>query len=343
VTVLTARLDRRMLLRLALAAFVAGNALAATATSFHVLLVARVLTGSIHGLFIGVASVIAANLVAPERRGQALSMVFGGIAVSTVVGVPLGTLIGQAVGWRAAFIVVVALAAAALIASTLFVPSIATTGPSRLRSQAGAALAPGVLATLAVGLVLMGAQFTAFTYLAPFLQRVTGISGTTVSGFLLVFGLAAAAGTVLGGKAADRNPNTTLLAANLVLIAALGFLYLVRAAPVLVAVGLAVWGLATFAVIPSFQLRVITLAGRGSDLAATLGASAINAGIAIGSLAGGAVLSHHGPAAPTIVALIVSAIAVPAVWATRLLHPPGSVTDPLAAALTPLIESEGDR
>jgi len=155
-TMFTARLGRRLLLRLAQATFVAGNILAATATSFGVLLAARFITGTVHGLFIGVASVIAASLVPSERRGQAISMVFGGIAVSTVVGVPLGTLIGQAAGWRAAFVVVIVLAAAALAASLIFVPSVSGTGPARLRSQAATALAPRVLAVLGIGLLLMG-------------------------------------------------------------------------------------------------------------------------------------------------------------------------------------------
>ena len=323
VTALTARLGRRLLLCLALGTFVAGNILAAAATSFGLLLAARFVTGTVHGLFIGVASVIAAGLVPPERRGQAISMVFGGIAVSTVVGVPLGTLIGQAAGWRAAFVVVIVLAAGALAASLMLVPSVSATGSARLGSQAGAALVPRVLAILGIGLVLMGGQFTAFTYLTPFLQRLTGISGGAVSGFLLVFGVAAAAGTILGGKAADRSAPTALLAANLAVIIALGFLYLVRATPALVAVGLAAWGLATFAIIPAFQLRVITLAGRGADLAATLGASAVNAGIAIGSLVGGAVIARHSASGPFLVAIAVSAAAVPAVWAARFLRPPG--------------------
>ena len=327
-TAATARLGRRRVLLAALAVFAAGNILAAAATSFHLLLVARVITGSIHGLFIGVASVIAAGLVPAEKRGSAISMVFGGIAVSTVVGVPIGTLIGQAVGWRFAFVVVVALAAAALVSSVLLVPAVPSAGPSRLRSQAAAAFAPRVLAILALGLVLMGAQFTAFTYLTPFLQRVAGISGGAVSGFLLVFGLAAAAGTVIGGKAADRNASTTLLVANLAVIVSLGFLYLVRGDPALVAIGLAPWGLATFAIIPSFQLRVITLAGRGGDLAATLGASAINAGIAAGSLLGGAVLARHGPSAPLVVAVAVSAVMAPAAWGSRFVHPGSSAVAP---------------
>ncbi|HTW06475.1 MAG TPA: MFS transporter [Acidimicrobiales bacterium] len=323
-TALTARMGRRTVLCLALGVFAAGNIVAAGATSFHLLLVARVVTGSIHGLFIGVASVIAASLVPSDKRGSAISMVFGGIAVSTVVGVPLGTLVGQAVGWRFAFVIVVALAGAALVASMLFVPAVPASGPSRLRSQAGAAFAPRVLAVLGLGLVLMGAQFTAFTYLTPFLQHVTGISGGAVSGFLLVFGLFAAAGAVAGGKAADRSASAAMLVANLAVVVALGFLYLVRPTPALVVLGLAAWGLATFAIIPCFQLRVITLAGNGADLAATLGASAVNGGIAIGSLLGGAVLAHHGPSSPIVVALVLSAVAVPATWFTSFVHSGGA-------------------
>jgi DHA1 family inner membrane transport protein len=326
-TVLTGRFGRRLVLRLSLVAFVAGNALAVGAASFHMLLVARVITGSIHGLFIGVASVIAAGLVAPEHRGRAISMVFGGIAVSTVVGVPVGTLIGQTLGWRAAFVTVSVLAVAALVASLLFIPPVAGRGSGKLRSQAHAAFAPRVLGMLGTGLLLMGAQFTAFTYLTPFLGKVTGVSGGLVSVFLLDFGLAAAAGTFLGGRAADRNATTTLLVANVVLLGALGALYLVGATPVLVLFALAAWGFAGFAIIPALQLRVINLAGTGGDLASTLGASAVNAGIAAGSLIGGFVLARHGASAPLVVAAILCALAIPASWATRFLTPPAAAPD----------------
>ncbi len=334
-TVLTTRFGRRLVLRVALAAFVAGNVLAALATSFGMLLVARVLTGSVHGLFIGVASVIAAGLVAPERRGQAISMVFGGIAVSTVLGVPAGTLIGQTLGWQAAFVAIVALGVIALVASLLFIPTVAGRGGGALRMQAGAAFAPRVLAMLGVGLLLMGGQFTAFTYLTPFLAKVTGVSGGVVSVFLLAFGLAAAAGTFVGGRAADRSTSATLLVANAVLIGALGALYLVGASPVLVILALAAWGFAGFALIPALQLRVIMLAGAGGDLAATLGASAVDAGIAAGSLIGGAVLASHGASATVVTATILCALAIPATWATRFLAPPTQMsraTQPLLRA-----------
>jgi DHA1 family inner membrane transport protein len=331
-TVLTGRFGRRLVLRMSLVAFVAGNALAVGATSFHVLLLARVITGSIHGLFIGVASVIAAGLVATEHRGRAISMVFGGIAVSTVVGVPVGTLIGQTLGWRAAFAAVFILAVVALVASLLFIPPVGGRSSGKLRAQAHAAFAPGVLGMLGTGLLLMGAQFTAFTYLAQFLSQVTDVSGGLVSVFLLVFGLAAAAGTFLGGWAADRSATTTLLVANVVLLGALGALYLVGAAPVLVLFALAAWGFAGFAIIPALQLRVINLAGTGGDLASTLGASAVNAGIAAGSLIGGFVLARHGASAPLVVAVILCALAIPATWATRFFTPPAAAPGKKAAA-----------
>lgn len=208
-TALTARLGRLFLLRLSLGAFLAGNVLALAAASFDLLLVARVLTGSLHGLFVGVAFVVAASLVPSDRQGAAMSTVIGGIAVSTVVGVPLGTLVGQTLGWQAAFVAIVIVGALALVATLTFVPAVEGRGAAGLSVQARAALAPRVLAMLGVGLLLLGAQFTALTYLAPYLEDVTGVSGGLVSAFLLAFGVASAVGTFVGGgprTAALREP-----------------------------------------------------------------------------------------------------------------------------------------
>lgn len=330
ITAATTRFGRRTVLRAAIVAFVVGNLAAILATSFDVLLVARVLTGSLHGLIAGVATSIAAGLVAPERRGQAISMVIGGITVSTVVGVPVGTLIGQTLGWQAAFVAIIALAVIALAATMRFVPAVAIDGGERSRAGAGAAFAPRVLAVLAVGTLIFAGQFTAFTYLTPFLDRVTGISGGMTSVFLLAFGLAAVAGSLLGGRAADRSATATLLVANAVLVAALGALYLVGSTPVLVVVALAAWGLAGFAIAPALLLRLITLAGPGGDLAATLGIAAVNAGIAAGSIAGGAVIAGHAADATVLTALIISAVALPANWASSLLKAPDAEPDDAA-------------
>ncbi|MET9255141.1 MFS transporter [Streptomyces sp. NPDC003717] len=328
-TAATIRLPRRLLLWLALAVFILGNVLAVFAGAFGMLLVARVVTGAIHGLFIGVASAVAAGLVPAERRGQAVSMVFGGIAVSTVVGVPLGTLIGQSAGWQAAFVGVIVLGALALAATLAAVPAVGGSGSGGLGAQAKYAFAPPVLAMLATGLLVMGGQFTAFTFLAPFLEDVTGISGGAISGFLLIFGVASAVGTFAGGKFADRNADATLLVGNTVLVLALGALYLVGSNPVLVALALAGWGLVGFGVVPSLQLRVISLAGPGGDLAATLGASAVNAGIAAGAAVGGWAVSAYGAENVPLAALVICLVALPATWATRFLRvpAPGTVTD----------------
>jgi DHA1 family inner membrane transport protein len=315
----TIRLDRRWLLWCSLLIYLVGNVLTLASTSFGMLLVSRILTGSVHGLFIGVAFAVAAGLVPRQRQGQAMAVVIGGITVAIVVGVPLGTLIGQAINWRAAFVAVVVLAAVALAAAVLLVPRVAARGAQNFAAQAHAAFAPRVLAMLGVGLLLMGGQFTAFTYLEPYLEGVTRISGGAVSGFLLVYGIAAAAGTLLGGRAADRNATVTLVAANALLLLTLGLLYLLGSAPVAVAVVLAGWAIVGLGLVPALQLRVISLAGEGADLAATLGVSAVNAGIAAGSLLGGAVIAGSGVHSVVLAALLVCALALPANWATGLL------------------------
>ncbi|MEV0521999.1 MFS transporter [Streptomyces sp. NPDC050439] len=197
-TALTIRRGRRQVLAGTLVVFLAGNLLALVSTAFGLLIVARTLTGTVHGLFIGVASAVAAGLVPAERRGQAVSMVFGGIAVSTVLGVPLGTLVGQAWGWRAAFAGILALAVVALVAVLLWVPPVSGGGSGGLAAQARHAFAPRVLAVLGTGLLLMGGQFTAFTYLAPYVEDVTHVPGAAVSAFLLIFGVASAAGRSQG-------------------------------------------------------------------------------------------------------------------------------------------------
>jgi len=258
VTALTIRFGRTPLLSLSLGVFIVGNVLVVVAMNFGMLIAARVLTGSVHGLFIGVASAVAASLVQPDHRGRAIGMVFGGIAVSTVLGVPLGTLVGQALGWRAAFVGIVILGVVALAATLVFVPAVEGAGSGGFGAQARAAFAPRVLAMLGVGLLLLAAQFTALTYLTPFLGTVTGISGGLVSAFLLAYGVATAIGTFLGGRFADRNANTTLVVANIVLIGALAALYQLGATPILAALALIAWGLVGFALVPSLQLRVIT-------------------------------------------------------------------------------------
>jgi MFS transporter, DHA1 family, inner membrane transport protein len=319
-TALTARFDRRRVLRVALAAYLAGNLLTAVTASFGLLVVARAATGTVHGVFIGVATVVAAALAEPGRQGRAIAIVFGGVAISTVAGVPLGTLVGQISGWHATFAGIVILAAVALALSLAFVPRVQATGSGRLGDEARAALTFPVLATLGVGYLIIGGQFTALTYLAPFLDRVTGISGGVVSAFLLAFGIATAAGAFASGHAADRSASGTLIASNAGLAAMLGALYLAGPVPALTVLALVGWGVVGFGLVSTaIQLRVIGLAGRGGDLAASLGASAANAGIATGALVGGLVVADAGVRAVALAGALILLAALPATVASRAL------------------------
>jgi DHA1 family inner membrane transport protein len=324
VTALTARFDRRRVLRLALAAYVAGNLLTAVTASFGLLVAARAATGTIHGLFVGVATVIAAGLAEPGREGRAVAIVFGGIAISTVIGVPLGTLIGQSFGWHATFVATVVLGAVALALVFGLVPGVQARGSGRLTDEARAALTLPVISILGVGFLIIGGQFTALTYLGPFLDRVTGISGGAIGAFLLVFGIATAAGTFASGRAADRSAAGTLIVANAGLAAMLFALYLVGPVPALAALALIGWGLVGFGLVSTaLQLRVINLAGRGGDIAASLGASAANAGIATGALVGGQVVAGRGVHEVALVGAGILALALPATVASRSLRATG--------------------
>lgn len=323
-TAATIRLPRSTLLRMSLAGYVAGNVLALSATGFGMLLAARLLTGALQGLFMGAAFAAAASLVPAERLGRAISVVFAGVAVSTALGVPAGTLIGQATGWRTAFAAITAMGAVALVLTLRYVPPVAAaTGSGRLRAQARHALAPRVLAVLGVGFLLMGGQFAAFTYITVYLEQITGVSGPAVSAFLLAFGAATAAGAFAGGRAADRAPATTVAASAAVLVGALGALHLFGGSVPVAFVALAVWGLAGFGFVPSLQYLVIRLAGPGRDLAATLPASAVNAGIALGALAGGTAVRGAGADGALLTGLAVCSLALPAAWAVRFLKAPG--------------------
>jgi MFS transporter, DHA1 family, inner membrane transport protein len=321
-TALTGGLERRAMLRLALAGYAAANLATAAAASFAPLFVSRLVAGSLHGAFIGVATVVAAGLAAPGREGHAIAVVFGGVALSTVVGVPLGTLVGQSLGWQATFLGIAVLGALALLLNMAFVPRVRARGTGRLSEEARSALTFPVLATLAIGLLIIGGQFTVLTYLAPFLDRVSGVSGEAISGFLLAFGVATAIGTFAGGRAADRSASGTLIVGNAGVAAMLLALYLAGSAPGLTLLIVVGWGLIGFGLVSTaLQVRVIGLAGRGGDLAASLGASAANAGIAIAALVGGQVVANLGVRDTALVGALILLACLPATVAARSLRP----------------------
>jgi DHA1 family inner membrane transport protein len=339
-TAVTIKFGRRVLLWSALGLYVAGNLIAVLAANYGMLILARVVTGALHGLFIGTAFAVAAAVVPPERMGRAISVVFGGVAVATALGVPLGTLIGQELGWRATFVAIVIVGVVVLVAALIAVPPVPNHGVGGFSAQARHALAPRVLAVLGLGLLVMGGQFAALTYLTPYLQQVTGISGGLISVFLLAYGVANAVGTFAGGWAADRSAKATLVIANAVLIVALVVLYVGGKIPIVVALALIVWGLVGFGLVPSLQYRVVSLAGPGRDFAATLPASAVTLGIAIGSLIGGWALSGHGASGAVVTGLIICVVALPVAWLTGLLKPPTAEPEVVASGTSTGVDAQ---
>lgn len=322
VTIATNRLDRRMALVLTLVIFIAANVVMAVADRAGWLLAARFLSGSMHGAFVGVASVVAASVVAPGNEGRAMGQVFGGVAVATVIGVPLGTVVAHAATWRLAFAAIAVLAAIAIIAVYSWVPSYDSRRVDRvLGNQVRAAVAPRVLALLLIGMLLMGGQFAAYTYMAPYLHEITGIPGSWISAMLFIYGATSALGMFAGGALADRGATRTLIVANVLLVVVLVSLYAAGTNQVLTGALLALWGLVAFGLVPSLQLRIVTQAAEGSDLAATLSASAINTGIALGAVVGGWMLTEVGTRPVVLLAAGICALAFPftigtAAWPT---------------------------
>ena len=313
-TALTGRLPRKTLLLALMALFIAGNAFAAVAPGYGSLIVARFLTGLAHGVFFAIASTIASGLVSRDRESSAIAMVFLGLTVALVTGVPLGTWIGQSFGWQATFLGVVLLGVIGLIASAVLVPSdLPQSASPGLRAQARVLTSPRLLLVYLITALGYGGNFIAFTYLAPMLTDVTGLSAGAVSLVILLYGASVAVGNILGGRLADRMgpvPALTLIFAGLaVLLAAFG---LALPHPVAAVAVVALWGGFAFANVPPLQAYVVQIARQVSpdavDVASGLNIGAFNLGIALGAAVGGVVVDHMSlVAAPFVGAIIVVA------------------------------------
>jgi DHA1 family inner membrane transport protein len=308
-TAVAGRVPRKRLMTLLMAVFAVGHLVMAAAPNFEVLLVARIVTASCHGAFFGVGAVVAAGLVSADRRSRAVALMFGGLTVATVVGVPAGTLLGEVAGWRAPFLAVAVLAAAAAVIVQRFLPVPAEVprpqsgGPTGHRGALVAALATTVLG--------WGSQFVAFAFLSAYLLDVTGFGSLAVTGMLLVFGVASAIGNAVGGRANDAAPRSAV-AVTLVLLGAVlvAFAVFGHSRPATVAT-VFVWGIAGFALVPALQSRVLAITGETSVLASTLNIAAFNVGIAAGSGLGAVLVDGGHLAVTPYVAAAIAAVAVP--------------------------------
>jgi len=310
-TYLTRRVPRRTVLIGLMVGFALAHVALALAPTFQVLLVGRVMTASFHGAFFAVGAIVAAEHARPGEEGRAIGLMFTGLTVATVLGVPLGTLIGQATTWRLPFLLVAVLAVAAAVAVWRLVePRDRSADPRASRRVDRPALGLA-LATTVIG---FGSQFVLFTFLATFLTNETGLPSAWISPLLLVFGAASALGTTLGGRAADRWPARLLPAALAALATVLAGIGLFGREPGIVVPLLFAWGIAGFTLSPALQARVVAAAGPENTLASALNISAFNVGIASGSFIGTAVVGLGQLAgAPLIAAALTVVAIVPAV------------------------------
>lgn len=297
-TALTGRWNRKAVLLSVMALFTVGNLLAWLAPGYASLVVARLLTGLAHGVFFAIGSTIATGLVTKDKEAGAIALMFTGLTVALVTGVPLGTWIGQHFGWRATFLAVSALGLAALVGSALLVPgNLKQSAPATLRQQLAVLTQPRLLLVYAMTAVGYGGTFVAFTFLAPILQQVSGFAPGAVGLIMLVYGVSVAVGNIWGGRLADRRGPVKALGLIFAALAVVLALFTVTAGnPVTAVLTVLVWGAFAFGNVPGLQVYVVQLAEKFApqavDVASGLNIAAFNVGIALGSVLGGAVIEH---------------------------------------------------
>lgn len=299
-TALTGRWNRKRVLLALMGLFILGNLLAWMAPNYGSLIAARILTGLAHGVFFSIGSTIATSLVSREKEASAIATMFTGLTVALVTGVPLGTYIGQAFGWRATFLTVALLGAIAMIGSALLVPgNLKQRTPTSLGQQLQVITHPRLLLVYAMTAIGYGGTFTAFTFLAPILQDVTGFLPASVGPLLLIYGVSVAIGNIWGGKLADRvGPTSALFIVFGGLAAILFVLTFAAYNPVSAVITLMVWGAFAFGNVPGLQVYVVQLAERYTphsvDVASSLNIAAFNLGIAIGAWLGTRIVETMG-------------------------------------------------
>lgn len=311
-TALTGKLARKQLLMGLMVLFTVGNLVAWLAPNYETLVIARLLTGLAHGVFFSVGSTIATSLVSKEKAASAIAIMFGGLTVALVTGVPLGTLIGQHFGWRESFLAVSLLGVIALVASQLLIPrNIAQPPATTLAQQARVMINPRLLLIYAITALGYGGVFTAFTFLAPMMQSLAGFSPTAVSMILLGYGVSVAFGNIWGGKLADRRGAVPALTLIFMALAILLMVFQFTASMHFMSVAtVLIMGIFAFANVPGLQVYVVQKAEHYApgavDVASGLNIAAFNIGIALGSTVGGYIVEHYGLAqTPWVGAMIV--------------------------------------
>lgn len=289
-TLTTGRIDRRTLLIALMGIFTLGNALSAAADGYWMLMAARIVTSFNHGAFFGVGSVVAASLVPPDKRAGAVAAMFTGLTVATIGGVPAATWVSEAVGWRSAFAGIAGVGAIAMLSLRLALPPLPAAEGGDMRAELRVLTRGPVVMALALTTIGFGGVFTVFTYIVPILRDVTHGSTGYVTAMLMLFGVGATIGNGVGGRLADRSVDRALMTMLAIMaLTLLAFTVLVQW-PMTAAITILIWGIASFAIVPPLQMRVMDAASDAPNLASAMNIGAFNLGNAIGAALGGGVI-----------------------------------------------------
>ena len=312
----TARLPRKAALVALMGVFIIGNLLCAVAGDYDLLMFARVVTALCHGAFFGIGSVVAASLVPANRRASAVALMFTGLTLANVLGVPLGTALGQVAGWRSTFWAVTGIGVVALLGLLRFLPRQAEEQSVNMRAELAALKGAGIWLSLSMTVLFSASMFALFTYVAPLLGDVTGVSPRGVTWTLLLIGLGLTLGNIVGGKLADRRLGATLMGVFTAMAVVSTALSWTSTALVPAEITLFLWATAAFAAVPALQVNVVTYGKAAPNLVSTLNIGAFNLGNALGAWVGGSVIAHGfgltrvplAAAALAVLALIVTLI-----------------------------------
>ena len=319
VALAVSRMERKMSLVLLMGIFVLGNLMCSIAPTFGLLLAARIVTALCHGAFFGAASIVAANLVPPNQRVQAITLMFSGLTLANVVGVPAGTAIGDAFGWRWTFVCIAPIGVVAMIGILALVPKMAAQ-PVLLSHEFKTVMKPKVQLVLALSTISSVSLFMVYTYIAPMLDAVTHVSSHTITWILVLFGVGITIGNVLGGKLGDWKQMPTVIYGSAAVLATLLLMPLAEPHAGAIAAMVLLWGGLHFMAIAPLQARIVYKARRAPSLASTLNQGAFNMGNAVGASLGGLALTwgYGYRSLPLLSAVIMVIVIVLSIVAVRL-------------------------
>lgn len=302
------RLPRRTMLLALMGVFLVGNVVCAIADSYAVLMTGRVIAALSHGAFFGIGSVVAAGLVPPDRRARAVALMFTGLTVATVLGVPMGTALGQSFGWRSTFWAVTALGVAGVLGIIALVPHQPPETNGGLRTQLAVFARPQVWMALIMTTLGFAGVFASFTYIAPMMTEVAGFSPASVTWLLVLFGVGLCVGNLAGGRAADRSLMPSLYVFLAALVVVLATFVLTAHSPIPAAITVLLLGAAGFATVPPLQMHMMEKAKGAPALAAAANIAGFNLGNAIGAWMGGlAIGAGYGYTSPNWVGALLAA------------------------------------